>query len=275
MPKDEFDKTFGRIVDEPTQDELIDGNIDILFDKPVNEAIDLVHVYDKDGSIFGTGEIIQKLPNDKVKVRFDGNFMGTFRADRVKPVMEGDIEENVFSTIGNAVKGAVKNTVGKAATAIARRALGKGREKLTKQAKKVMPGLEEGDTYEKMAAKGKKAGNLKQGTVRKRLNIPKGEKIPLSKIKKEISRIKKMENPSEKNKKYLKALNLSKTLKTTTNVNESKGNPGANLGPGPAAGPDGVKDNYYVKAFKYKLVPKNKKGNYVQPGSGLEVYTWK
>ena len=84
-----------------------------------------------------------------------------------------------------------------------------------------------------------------------------------------------MENPSEKNKKYLKALNLSKTLKTTTNVNESKGNPGATLGPGPAAGPDGVKDNYYVKAFKYKLVPKNKKGNYVQPGSGLEVYTWK
>jgi hypothetical protein len=191
----------------------------------------------------------------------------------------GFLNENVFNTISNAVKGAVKtvakNTVGKAAKAIAGRAISKGRKKLTKQAKKVMPGLEEGDTYEKMAAKGKKAGNLKQGTVRKRLNIPKGEKIPLSKIKKEISRIKKMENPSEKNKKYLKALNLSKTLKTTTNVNESKGNPGATLGPGPAAGPDGVKDNYYVKAFKYKLVPKNKKGNYVQPGSGLEVYTWK
>jgi hypothetical protein len=29
-----------------------------------------------------------------------------------------------------------------------------------------------------------------------------------------------MENPSEKNKKFLKALNLAKTLKTTTNVNE-------------------------------------------------------
>ena len=46
-----------------------------------------------------------------------------------------------------------------------------------------------------MAAKGKKAGNLKQGTVRKRLNIPKGEKIPLSKIKKEISRIKENGKP--------------------------------------------------------------------------------
>ena len=70
-------------------------------------------------------------------------------------------------------------------------------------------------------------------------------------------------------KKYLKALNLAKTLKTTTNVNEDK-NPGATLGPGPKAGPDGVDDNYYVKAFKYKLVPK-KNGTYVQMGSGLEV----
>ena len=81
--------------------------------------------------------------------------------------------------------------------------------------------LSEGDTYEKMAAKGKKRGNLKQGTVRKRLNIPKGKKIPLSKINKAISRIKKMDNPSEKNKKFLKALNLAKTLKTTTNVREN------------------------------------------------------
>ena len=39
-------------------------------------------------------------------------------------------------------------------------------------------------------------------------------------------------------------------------VNENKKNPGATLGPGPAAGEDGVKDNYYVKAFKFKLVPK-------------------
>jgi len=239
----------------------------------LGEAIDLVHVYDKDGSIFGTGEIIQKLPNDKVKVRFDGNFMGTFRADRVKPIQEGD-------------------------------------------------------TYEKMAAKGKKAGNLKQGTVRKRLGIKKGEKIPLSLINKEISRLKKMDKDKDKagvqlgdkNQKYYKALQLSKTLKTTTNVNEvvkvgdiltkdgRKGkvvkvmddmanvdfgngdvygitfrrikgnkivnenskNPGATLGPGPKAGPDGVIDNYYTKAFKYKLVPK-KKGTYVQKGSGLEV----
>ena len=83
-----------------------------------------------------------------------------------------------------------------------------------------LSGMEEGDTYEKMAAKGKKRGNLKQGTVRKILKIKDGEKIPLSKINKAISKIKKMKNPSEKNKKYLKALNLAKTLKTTTNVRE-------------------------------------------------------
>jgi len=46
---------------------------------------------------------------------------------------------------------------------------------------------------------------------------------------------------------------------------------GADLGPGPKATEDGVKDNYIVKAFKYKLVPKDKNGNYVQKGSGLEV----
>ena len=46
---------------------------------------------------------------------------------------------------------------------------------------------------------------------------------------------------------------------------------GATLGPGPKAGPEGVKDNYYVKKFAYKLVPKDKKGNYVQKGSDLEV----
>ena len=131
--------------------------------------------------------------------------------------------------------------------------------------------LDEGDTYEKMAAKGKKAGNLKQGTVRKRLNIPKGQKIPLSKITKEISRIKKMENPSKKNKKYLKALNLAKTLKTTTNVDEGSNDPGASLGPGPKAGPDGVSNSAYTKQFKYKLVPKTKDGTYVQKGSGMIV----
>ena len=82
--------------------------------------------------------------------------------------------------------------------------------------------IKEGDTYEKMAAKGKKAGNLKQGTVRKRLRIKDGEKIPLARINKAISSLKKRKSLSDKDKKYLKALNLAKTLKTTTNVNEEE-----------------------------------------------------
>ena len=46
---------------------------------------------------------------------------------------------------------------------------------------------------------------------------------------------------------------------------------GATMGPGPKSSEEGVKDNVYVKKFGYKLVPKDKKGNYVQKGSGLEV----
>mgnify|MGYP001041511488 CR=1 FL=1 len=46
---------------------------------------------------------------------------------------------------------------------------------------------------------------------------------------------------------------------------------GADLGPGPKAGPDGVTDNAYTKQFKYKLVPKNKDGTYVQKGAGMIV----
>jgi hypothetical protein len=44
-----------------------------------------------------------------------------------------------------------------------------------------------------------------------------------------------------------------------------KEGPGATLGMGPSAGPKGVKNNAYIKQFKYKLVPDKIKG------SGLEV----
>ena len=88
--------------------------------------------------------------------------------------------------------------------------------------------VKEGDTIEKYSAKGKATGKLKQGTVRKRLGIKKGEKIPITKINKELSRLRKMDKDKDKkgtqlgdkNQKYYKALNLAKTLKTTTNINE-------------------------------------------------------
>jgi hypothetical protein len=50
--------------------------------------------------------------------------------------------------------------------------------------------------------------------------------------------------------------------RTFKKVNEG---PGATLGMGPSAGSEGVKNNAYVKQFKYTLVPKKIKG------SGLEV----
>ena len=53
-----------------------------------------------------------------------------------------------------------------------------------------------------------------------------------------------------------------KAFKKTKSIEEG---PGATLGMGPSAGAEGVKDNAYIKQFKYKLVPKKIKG------SGLEV----
>ena len=252
-------KRITRIGEDELSDLKVGGvarAISNIAEEDLKEMIDLVHVMEPDGSLYGTGQVVS-VEKDKTLVRFDGETVKRFPSDRVVPVQEEEIDEASLS--------------GAAGAYLTPYAFRKKGQKPDDEAYKELgfKPVNEGDTYEKMAAKGKKAGNLKQGTVRKRLNIPKGEKIPLSKITKEISRIKKMDNPSEKNKKYLKALNLAKTLKTTTNVNEDK-DPGATLGPGPKAGPDGVNDNYYVKAFKYKLVPK-KNGTYVQKGSGLEV----
>ena len=130
----------------------------------INDHLDLVHVYDKDGKMYGTGSV-EKVEGDKTVVRFDGSTVKRFPSDRVKPVKESEVEE--MSTSGGA--GAY----------------------LT----------------------------------------PYAFKLPKKKKKK---------------------------------VEENQ-NPGATLGPGPKAGPTGVKDNYYVKAFKYKLVPDKIKG------SGIEV----
>ena len=90
--------------------------------------------------------------------------------------------------------------------------------------------VKEGDTIEKYSAKGKSTGKLKQGTVRKRLGIPKDKKIPLSLINKELARLRKMDKDpdkkgaqlGDKNQKYYKALQLAKTLKTTTHQNEDR-----------------------------------------------------
>jgi len=125
--------------------------------------------------------------------------------------------------------------------------------------------LNEGDTYEKMAAKGKKAGNLKQGTVRKRLGIAKDKKVPLATIRKELSRLKKMDKDDkkkgvqlgDKNQKYYKALQLAKTLKTTTNENVAPDHDGK-------AAPYGSGYERVTKQVKESLRDWFKKENWVR-----------
>ena len=55
-------------------------------------------------------------------------------------------------------------------------------------------------------------------------------------------------------------------FKKKNKVEES--NPGASLGPGPKASEEGVKDNAYVKQFKYQLVDKKKLN---KQAKGIEV----
>jgi hypothetical protein len=49
--------------------------------------------------------------------------------------------------------------------------------------------------------------------------------------------------------------------KKQKDIEEITEQPGENLGPGPKTSEEGVKDNTYVKQFKYQLVPKPKNGN--------------
>lgn len=56
-------------------------------EEAVSESLQLVHVYDKDGKMYGTGSV-EKVEGDKTTVRFDGNTVKRFPSDRVKPVKE-------------------------------------------------------------------------------------------------------------------------------------------------------------------------------------------
>ena len=149
----------------------------------IDEELQLVHVYDKDGKMYGTGSV-EKVEGDKTTVRFDGSTVKRFPSDRVKPVKE------TYIVTGKKGKGEAQYGEPYGTEKEARAAM----EKILKSIK---------DIGEKPDAK---------------FGVRKG---PL----------------------------------------EENDNPGATLGPGPKAGPDGVKDNYYVKGFKYKLVPKKIKNS--------------
>ena len=120
---------------------------------------------------------------------------------------------------------------------------------LKKAAEKAMTGEKEVEEISTSGAAG--AYNTPYAFVRKKLQPGKKKKKKKSKYK--------MKMPS----------GMVSSLGYT--MGEGKLGDGADLGPGPKAGPDGVTDSAYTKQFKYKLVPKNKDGTYVQKGAGMIV----
>jgi hypothetical protein len=71
-------------------------------DEVVNEELDLVHVYDKNGEkIIGTGQVVKsEKPNPSdVIVQFDRELILSFPRDRVKPVKEEVNEEEELTFI--------------------------------------------------------------------------------------------------------------------------------------------------------------------------------
>ena len=57
------------------------------MDENIKEEVDLVHVYDKDGKMFGTGERVS-TSGDKTLVRFDGSTEKEYPTSQVKNVKE-------------------------------------------------------------------------------------------------------------------------------------------------------------------------------------------
>jgi hypothetical protein len=62
-----------------------------LFEDFINEAVELVHVYDTDGSMYGTGELV-KTKGKKSLVRWDGSREEWYPSELVK-LVEYSIDE--------------------------------------------------------------------------------------------------------------------------------------------------------------------------------------
>ena len=197
----------------------------------VGEAIDLVHVY-RDGEMFGTGELVKDLGNGKVRVRFDAESEGTFLAKNVKPVKEA------FDELDDGYD--------------------KKLEDIIKGGIDLHPDELKNVVY--YIHNNWMAGNYGDDYAIRRISkfLRENEVEEISTSAGAGSYLTKYAFKKPKKQKELPEGGLEENIAAT-------------LGPGPKAGPDGVKDNYYIKKFKYKLVPKDKNGNYVQKGSGLEV----
>jgi hypothetical protein len=83
-----------------------------LFEEFINEAVELVHVYDTDGSMYGTGELV-KTKGKKSLIRWDGSREEWYPSDRVELVESTIDEANAVNPkqkgIGKFL-GSVKNT---------------------------------------------------------------------------------------------------------------------------------------------------------------------
>ena len=189
----------------------------------INDHLDLVHVYDKDGKMYGTGSV-EKVEGDKTFVRFDGSTVKRFPSDRVKPVKEAlNVSRDKLNQLAMDI----------GFEEFAKTILMLRDENLLDDIVDAMKMYQDGNTsyYNPDVLKEKEVEEISTSGGAGAYLTPYAFKLPKKKKKK---------------------------------VEENQ-NPGATLGPGPKAGPTGVKDNYYVKAFKYKLVPDKIKG------SGIEV----
>ena len=86
-------KALPKLVDllgDESGDITIDSLKKALSKKDVKEVVDLVHVYDKDGKMFGTGERV-KDSNGTTTVRFDAETTKDFPTSQVKTVKEQDM----------------------------------------------------------------------------------------------------------------------------------------------------------------------------------------
>ena len=215
----------------------------------INDHLDLVHVYDKDGKMYGTGSV-EKVEGDKTFVRFDGSTVKRFPSDRVKPVKEAlNVSRDKLNQLAMDI----------GFEEFAKTILMLRDENLLDDIVDAMKMYQDGNTsyYNPDVLKEKEVEEMSTSAGAGSYLTKYAFKLP-----------KKQKKLPEGTCGYDTDVKSGKKLKTPGGLKE---NVGATLGPGPKAGPDGVKDNYYVTKFKYKLVPKDKNGNYVQKGSGLEV----
>lgn len=68
-----------------------------LFEQFISEIVDLVHVYDKDGELFGTGELV-KTKGKKSLIRWDGSNEEWIDSNLVKMVESSSVKEAVKVT---------------------------------------------------------------------------------------------------------------------------------------------------------------------------------